>query len=385
MNMNALSVVILIFSVAAAVDYVMGNKLGIGKEYEKGFMLLGTMALSMIGMISIAPLLGRYLSPALGFLSDTFHIDPSVIPASLFANDMGGAQLSVEFARDGALGLFNGLVVSSMMGCTISFTIPFALGLVKKEDRRFMIFGLLCGIVTIPFGCFVGGLVCKLSMLSLLIDLLPLVIFSGIIALGLVLFPDACLKIFNVFGFIIKAVIILGLTLGIINCLAKKDVIPYIAPIEEGALVCLNASVVMTGMFPLISIISRLLSKPLRALGRKIGINECSIVAIVSSLATSAGAFGTMDKMDDKGKMLNSAFAVSGAFTFASHLAFTMAYDASYIPAVIAGKLVAGALSLVVGYFLYGKFAGSGAKAETNVNTEGDEAADEEKVLEEAK
>ena len=38
--MNALSVVILIFSIAAAVDYVIGNKLGIGKEYEKGFEYL---------------------------------------------------------------------------------------------------------------------------------------------------------------------------------------------------------------------------------------------------------------------------------------------------------------------------------------------------------
>jgi ethanolamine transporter len=63
-----------------------------------------------------------------------------------------------------------------------------------------------------------------------------------------------------------------------------------------------------------------------------------------------------MDRMDNKGKLLNSAFAVSGAFTFASHLAFTMAYNADYIPAVIAGKLVAGALSLVVGFVLYKKF-----------------------------
>ena len=200
--MNALSVVILIFSIAAAVDYVIGNKLGIGKEYEKGFMLLGTMALSMIGMISIAPLLGKWLSPALAFLSETLGIDPSIIPASLFANDMGGAPLSVEVARDSAVGLFNGLVVSSMMGCTISFTIQFALGLVKKEDRRFMIFGLLSGIGTIPVGCFVGGLVCKLPILTLLVDLLPLVVFSGIITLGLIFFSDACVKIFNVFGVI---------------------------------------------------------------------------------------------------------------------------------------------------------------------------------------
>jgi ethanolamine transporter len=63
--------------------------------------------------------------------------------------------------------------------------------------------------------------------------------------------------------------------------------------------------------------------------------------------------FGNMIKMDKKGALLNSAFAVSGAFTFAGHLAFTLAYDADYLPAMIVGKLVAGVLAVVVGLFLY--------------------------------
>jgi DNA-directed RNA polymerase subunit RPC12/RpoP len=72
-------------------------------------------------------------------------IDPSILPSVLFANDMGGAPLAVEAARDRALGAFNAMVVSSMMGCTVSFTIPFALGGVPKELHRDMLLGLLCG------------------------------------------------------------------------------------------------------------------------------------------------------------------------------------------------------------------------------------------------
>jgi len=53
-----------------------------------------------------------------------------------------------------------------------------------------------------------------------------------------------------------------------------------------------------------------------------------------------------MDKMDKKGIMMNSAFAVSAAFTFAGHLAFTMAFDSSFIVPVIAGKLVSGVLAV---------------------------------------
>jgi len=67
--------------------------------------------------------------------------------------------------------------------------------------------------------------------------------------------------------------------------------------------------------------------------------------------------------MDYKGALLNAAFAVSGAFTFAGHLAFTMAFDASYIPSVIIGKLTAGFLSILAAAVLYRRLAGKEEKA----------------------
>lgn len=353
--MDVLSIVILLFSILGAADRILGNKLGIGQEFEKGFHLLGSMALSMIGMIVVSPLLADLLRPMFDFTADVLHLDPSIIPSSLFANDMGGAPLSVEVARDEAVGLFNALVVSSMMGCTISFTIPFALGMVKKDLHRELILGLLCGVVTVPLGCFFAGLTAGLPLPALLLDLLPLVLFAGVIAAGLLLCPNLCVKIFSVFGFLIKALITVGLVLGIAEFLLKKELIPSLESIEEGGLVCLNAAIVMTGMFPLISLLSRLLSKPLSWLGAKIGISELSAIGLVSSLATSMTTFGVMNDMDKKGVMLNSAFAVSAAFTFAGHLAFTMAFDASMLLPMIVGKLSAGALALVLAALLYRK------------------------------
>ena len=49
--MNVLSIIMLVFAILGALDRIIGNKFGLGAEFEKGFMLLGTMALSMIGMI----------------------------------------------------------------------------------------------------------------------------------------------------------------------------------------------------------------------------------------------------------------------------------------------------------------------------------------------
>ena len=85
------------------------------------------------------------------------------------------------------------------------------------------------------------------------------------------------------------------------------------------------------------------------------GISELSALGFVSSLATSMTTPGCMDDMDQKGIMLNSAFAVSAAFTFAGHLAFTMSFDTAYILPMIVGKITARILALWGAYFLYGK------------------------------
>lgn len=45
--MSPITVGVLLFSLLGAVDYVIGSKLGIGKEFEKAFSLFGPMALSM--------------------------------------------------------------------------------------------------------------------------------------------------------------------------------------------------------------------------------------------------------------------------------------------------------------------------------------------------
>ncbi len=353
--MNALTIIILIFSVLGGVDYAFGCRLGIGKEFERGFMMLGTLALAMIGMIVMSPLIAELLRPFFDFVYNTVHIDPSLIPAMLFANDMGGAPLAAEVAKNEEIGLFNALVVSSMLGCTISFTIPFAMGAVKKEQHREVLLGMLCGIVTIPVGCFVSGVICKLPVFDLLKNLLPIIIFSGVIAFGLIKFPDACVKIFSAVAFFIKLIIVAGTICGVINFLCKKPIIRGIASIEDAALNCLNVSIVMSGTFPLISVVSKILKKPLDALGKKAGINSTSALCVIASLATSVTTFGMMDKMDKKGVMLNSAFAVSAAFMFAAHLAYTMAFDAAMLAPVMIGKAVSGISALLLAFALYKK------------------------------
>ena len=46
--MDILYIVIGCFSLLGALDLITGNHLGIGREFERGLMLLGTMTMTMI-------------------------------------------------------------------------------------------------------------------------------------------------------------------------------------------------------------------------------------------------------------------------------------------------------------------------------------------------
>ncbi len=351
--MSAISIFVLVFSVLGALDFLLGNKIGIGEEFKKAFSLFCPMVLSMLGMLVIAPAIGVWLHPVFNGFYQIFGIDPSIIPASLFANDMGGMALAQSIAISEQIGDFNAFIVSSMMGCVISFTIPFSLGLVKKEQHRELFFGLICGISTVPVGSIVAGLMCGIGILELLLCMLPLLLLSAGIGMALVFAPGGCIKVFRVFGAIMKWLAIVGLLLSVFTFLTKIEISPYFDTFENGAFVCANACVTLSGMLPAMFIISKLLNKPLNKAGEKIGVNGVSALAFLGSMVTNASTFGTMDKMDKKGVVLNAAFAVSASFVFGSHLAFTMVYDQSYILPMIVGKIVSGISAVILALLIY--------------------------------
>ena len=263
--------------------------------------------------------------------------------------------MAQSICKSEAMGSFNAFVVSSMMGCVISFTIPFSLGIVKKDQHKELFFGLLCGIVTIPVGCFAAGLICKLEPVALLLNLLPLILLSGIICVALIFFPKVCIKCFTVFGIFMKLLATVGLVCAIFTFLTKKEIFPAFDTFENAALVCANACVTLSGALPLMFIVSKLLVKPLNKLGAKMGINAISTLALLGNLVTNASVFGVMEKMDKKGTVLNAAFAVSAAFVFGSHLAFTMAYDNRYVAPMVVGKLIAGVCAVILALLIYKK------------------------------
>ena len=62
-----------------------------------------------------------------------FLIYGSLLGSSFLAIDMGGYQLAVDLAADQAVGKYGGILVSAILGCTVSFTVPMSAGMVEKK------------------------------------------------------------------------------------------------------------------------------------------------------------------------------------------------------------------------------------------------------------
>ena len=347
-----LFIVIALFAVLGGIDYVTGNRLGLGKAFEEGLMTMGKLALCMAGIIVLAPVLAEYLAPIVVPVYRLLGADPAMFAGSLLACDMGGASMARELSQDPQAASLGGILTASMLGVTISFTLPVAMDLLQEGGRIYASKGMLCGIVTIPAGILAGGLAAGFSWKLIVSNLLPVLILAVLIALGLWKAQQFILRALTVFGRGISVLAMVGLLAAGLEQLIGVTLIAGMAPLEEAFVVIGEISVVLMGALPMLTVLNGWLSKPLNRLGKKLRVNSTSVAGLVASLANSIPTFGMLKDMDPRGKVINMAFAVSGAFVFGDHMAFTAGFDPDMVAALIVGKLVGGLSAVVLALLL---------------------------------
>lgn len=370
---SVVMLIMMIFMLLGAIDKICGNKLGYGEKFEDGFNAMGGLAMSMAGVVAAAPVLRMLLGPILTPIYGIFGASPAMFATTLLACDMGGYPLAIQLAGDDvAIGNFAGLILGTMMGPTIVFTIPVALGIIKKEDRPYLGAGVLAGMITIPIGCIVGGLMMNtlapeyhLGIVTILQNLIPVIIIAALIVIGLWVAPGPMIKGFNVFGTGVTIVItaltaiavfqqITGIMLPVFYIMVENPA-DGSRGLDSGLLTCGQIAIVLIGAFPMVEWITRTFGKALEKIGAALGMNEAGSAGMVANLANNIAMFNIMGEMNPKGKLLNVAFSVSAAFVFGDHLGFTAGNNPDMIFPVIVGKLVAGVTAIIVANLLSGK------------------------------
>jgi ethanolamine transporter len=346
------------FMVLGGVDYFIGKKFGLGIKYEEGFMAMGALTMNMAGAVCIAPVLGRVLEPVLAPIFELFGASPAMFATSILANDMGGYPLAMALSGawiDGVpnpaatelmlrSGNFAGLILGAMMGPTIVFSIPVGLGIIQMEDRPYLGKGILIGLCTIPLGCLAGGAVAGYPFLWMLQNLIPVIIFAAVVVLGLVFIQKIMITIFLWFGRFVVAFLTLALICaGIQGATESKiTIIQGMTPIAEAFNIVGSIAVVLAGAFVLVHVLIKFLGKPLEKVGGLLGMNKDAAAGMVATLANNIAMFQIMKNMDNRGKVINVAFAVSAAFVFGDHLGFTAGANKDMIAAMVVGKLIGG-------------------------------------------
>ena len=340
------------FAALGGLDRIFGNRFGLGEKFEEGILAMGSLALAMIGIISLAPVLATVLKPIVLPLFGLLGADPAMFAGTILANDMGGGSLALELTDNYQAAMLGGVITGSMLGATIVFIIPVAMGILAEEDRPAMAKGILCGIVTIPLGVVAAGLAAGFPVGMVLRNVLPIVLIAALIALGLWKAEGTMIRGFGAFGKGVIAVITVGLVAIIVEELTGFVLIPGMAPISEGFEVVGEIAIVLAGAFPLVYVVTKLLRKPLMKLGRAIGINETAAAGLIAAMANAIATFGMVKDMDRRGKVVNIAFCVSAAFVFGDHLGYTAGFAPEMLLPMIVGKLVGGVSAVIVALWL---------------------------------
>ncbi|MCP1103422.1 ethanolamine transporter [Aequitasia blattaphilus] len=330
-----------------AADKIIGNRFGLGEKFDEGFNAMGPLALGMVGIVCLAPVISTVLGPVIIPLFKMMGADPAMF-ASILANDMGGYSLAVELAQNEQAGLLSGNIISSMLGCTLVFSIPVGLGLIEKNDQEYFSKGLLIGLITIPVGGIIGGLVAGFDIGMIMVNIIPIIILSVLLALGLKFIPTQMIKGCMLFGKFITIVIYIGLAAAAFEHLTGKVIIPGMAPIMEGMDAIAGIGIVLLGTFPVLTIITKVMDKPLNALGRKIGLDATSAAGLVFTLANSVPVYTMMKDMKKKGIVINTAWLVPATAALGDHLGFTAGVQPDMITPVILAKISAGIIAIVL-------------------------------------
>lgn len=349
---NILTILIAAGILIGGIDKITGNHLRLGDKFEQGFQAMGTLALGMIGISSLTPVISDVLEITIVPIYRLLHLDPGMI-GGIIANDMGGHQLCLRLAEDPAVGLFASMIVGALFGPLVVFHIPLALQVLDRSKYQEFAEGLLCGLIATPVGCIAGGLFVGLPVGTLMRNMIPIILISVLLIIGLILSMRRTVQVCLVFGRMIMIISMVGLTASAFLSLTGVELIPGILPVADSLEAVGSIAVVLSGTFVVLQIFMKLAAHPLRLVGRLMKLDEDSVAGLIFSFANCVPVYMMMRKMPKKGVIVNVAFTTVFSATFGDHLGFALGLAPSYAGPMILSKIVAGVVSLVLAMLIF--------------------------------
>lgn len=370
--------IIMVCALAGGIASAVKPESGLGREFVAGIDSIGPIFLPVAGIMASAPFLTAFVSSVFGPLYSAVGADPAMAATTFIAIDMGGYPLAEALSQTKE-GWIMAMMTGYMAGATIVFTIPVALKMLEKRDRKYLALGVMSGLLAIPIGVFAASVIIALShpvireavstnaeatyqlalgFTQIGLNLVPLIVICVVLALGLKFAPDAMIEGFIVFGRVMEAALKIVFVLVVIEyftgifttVFGSFGFDPIIAD-EEDMFRALETSgaigMMLCGAFPMVYLIKKYLSKPLAKVGGVFGLSSDATAGLLAASANVLAALSMVKDLKARDKVLVMAFAVCCAFLFGDHLSFTANFQPTLIVPVLAGKLAAGICAIV--------------------------------------
>lgn len=375
--------IVMACAIAGAIASLIDEERGLGKEFLEGFRAIGPIFIPVAGIMASIPYLSALIRDLLGPTFDALGADAAMAATTVIAVDMGGYQLADSIAASREAWIL-ATVVGYMAGATIVFSIPVGLAMLQKRDHPYLALGVMSGILSVPVGVFVTGVILWLGEVSvrpgsardgqatyelalslgmMLRNLAPLIAIVVLIALGLRFAPTLMIHAFLWFAKLLDAAIKLVLVCCIVEFFtgffsrtfgAGWRFDPLMADDHNARALEVAGAIglMLAGAFPMVYLIQKYLGRSLTRIGERVGLEGAGAAGILATIANILAMFRLVAQMRPKDKVLNIAFAVCAAFLLGDHLAFTATYQPTLVVPILIGKLAGGVFAFFLAYWL---------------------------------
>lgn len=371
--------IIMICCVIGGIAYILDDQSELGQSFNDGLHAMANLFIPICGLMASVPFLKGFITNAIGPVFNLVGADPVLAAAFIMAPDCGSFALATEIGQ--TPDLFPLIIATGFMcASTISFNVPIGLSMLEKEDHKYLALGTMSGFLSVPFGVLITSLivafthpairttfstvgapeyVTMLTIGMIIRNLIPLLIICVLLAVGLRLFPNGMVKGFKVFGKIMTG----ALTCVVVACIVQhytgifSDILgigwgfdPILADDEDAfrAVELLGTiAMMLTGAFPMVTLIRKYLSKPLEKLGRLAGLEANGSIGLVACLPNGLALFPFIKDMRPQDKVVCLAFLVCGGYCVGDFLAFNVNFQPNLLIPVFVGQVCGGIIGIL--------------------------------------
>ena len=364
---------------AGAVASAVKEESELGQSFINGLETIGTIFLPIAGIMISIPYLTVFIEEVFGSIYGFIGADLAIAATTFIPSDIGGYVLAQALAQSHEAWIMS-MVIGIMAAPTILYNIPIGLTMLKKEDHQYLALGMMSGILAVPFGVFVTCMILYFShipirevistnadatyvlsfgLVSIFINLLPLIIICVLFALGLKLAPKKMIKGFMIYGKLLMAALKLVVAFAIIEyftglfstVLGGWGFDPFIADEKEQfrALEITGIiGIMLAGAFPMVYLLKKYLQIPLTKLGAKLGLTYDGSAGLLAASANVLAMFATIKDMPPKDKVKCIAYSVCAGYLLGDYLSFTANFQPTLIVPVFVGQICGGITGIFI-------------------------------------